>query len=67
MDQITFITTIMLPAFYNGLLITLALIAVTAPIGILLGIGIACGRVYGGKGLSSLMHLYTTFFRGCPL
>lgn len=67
MDQITFIFDIMLPAFANGLVLTLALIAVTAPIGLILGIGIACGRVYGGKGLSWLMKLYTIFFKGCPL
>ncbi len=67
MDQATFIFNIMVPAFANGLIMTLALIAVTAPVGILLGIGIACGRVYGGKGISWLMHLYTIFFRGCPL
>ena len=58
MDQIPFILNVMIPAFSNGLLITLALIAVTAPIGFLLGVGIACGRVYGGKGLSWLMQLY---------
>ena len=67
MDQVTFILNVMVPAFESGLLMTLALVAVTAPIGLLIGIGIACGRVYGGKGLSWLMQLYAIFFRGCPL
>jgi len=67
MDQVTFILNVMAPAFGNGLLMTLALVAVTAPFGLLIGIGVACGRVYGGKGLSWLMQLYTIFFRGCPL
>jgi len=67
MDQITFIFDVMLPAFSNGLLMTLSLIAISAPIGFILGVTIACGRVYGGKGLSWVMKLYTIFFRGCPL
>lgn len=67
MDQITFIGSILLPALYNGLIITLALILVTAPIGFLLGTGIACGRVYGKTGLSGFCKLYTIFFKGCPL
>lgn len=67
MDQITFLLDVMIPAFWNGLLVTLALIAVTAPIGLLLGIGIACGRVYGGKSVSGFCHAYTIFFKGCPL
>ncbi|QXO95998.1 amino acid ABC transporter permease [Methanospirillum purgamenti] len=67
MDQTTFIFDVMIPAFGNGLLMTLALVAVTAPIGLLIGIGVACGRVYGGKGLTWLMQLYAIFFRGCPL
>ena len=67
MDQITFIFDIMVPAFADGLKMTLALVAATAPIGFLLGIGVACGRVYGGKGISWLMQLYTIFFKGCPL
>lgn len=67
MDQITFILQVMVPAFTNGLLMTLALVAVAAPFGLVIGIGIACGRVYGGKGLSWLMQLYSIFFRGCPL
>jgi polar amino acid transport system permease protein len=67
MDQITFLLDIMVPAFWNGLLVTLALIAITAPIGLLLGIGIACGRVYGNRGVSGFCQVYSIFFKGCPL
>jgi polar amino acid transport system permease protein len=67
MDQFTFLLGIMAPAFWNGLLITLALIASAAPIGLILGIGIACGRVYGGRGWSEICKGYTVFFKGCPL
>ena len=67
MDPISFLLNIILPAFWNGLLVTLALIAVTAPVGLILGILIACGRVYGGKGLSGFLRVYTIFFKGCPL
>ncbi len=67
METITFLVDIIIPAFWNGLLVTLALIAVTAPIGLALGILIACGRVYSGKVLSGFFHGYTIFFKGCPL
>lgn len=67
MDQITFFFEIMAPAFWNGLLVTLALIAVTAPMGLLLGVLIACGRVYGGRGIAGFFKGYTIFFKGCPL
>ncbi|NLV27693.1 MAG: amino acid ABC transporter permease [Methanomicrobiales archaeon] len=67
MDQVTFVLDVMIPAFQNGLLMTLALVAITAPFGLLIGIGVACGRVYGGKGVSWLMKMYAVFFRGCPL
>ncbi len=67
MDQIAFLMNVMLPAFTNGTIVTLELITVTAPVGFLLGIAIACLRVYGGYGLGSLCKAYTVFFKGCPL
>ncbi len=67
MDQIQFITDVILPAFSEGTVITLELILFTAPIGLILGILIACARVYGGYSLGCLMKGYTIFFKGCPL
>ncbi len=67
MEPITFLIEIIIPAFWNGLLVTLGLVAITAPIGLLLGILIACGRVYGNRSISGVLQLYTVFFKGCPL
>ncbi|HWQ67586.1 MAG TPA: amino acid ABC transporter permease [Methanospirillum sp.] len=67
MDQITFLFTVMVPAFWNGLLVTLSLIAATAPIGFVIGVLLACGRVYGGKLIGGICQIYTIFFKGCPL
>jgi len=67
MESITFLVSVIIPAFWNGLLVTLALVAITAPLGLALGILIACARVYGGKGLSGVFQAYTVFFKGCPL
>ena len=67
MELITFLIEIIIPAFWNGLLVTLGLVAITAPIGLLLGILIACGRVYGNRSISGVLQLYTVFFKGCPL
>ncbi len=66
-DQIPFWTDILLPAFIDGLWVTLQLVALTAPFGFLLGFLIAVCRVYGPKPLQALAKLYVIFFRGCPL
>ena len=57
----------LLPAVWEGLLVTLQLILWTAPFGLLLGILVAVSRVYGPKPLQFLAKLYVIFFRGCPL
>jgi len=67
MDPIVFLTQILAPALWQGLIITVALVAVTAPFGLLLGTGIALGRQYGGKALSASCAGYVIFFKGCPL
>ena len=55
MDQITFLAQIIAPAFASGLVMTLALIAVAAPFGFLLGCAVAVGRAYG-MSRSGLSH-----------
>lgn len=67
MENITFIREILLPPVLEGTLVTLKLIASSIPPGLILGILIAVGRVYGNKFISSFCAVYTLFFRGTPL
>jgi len=67
MENITFIREILLPPVLEGALATLKLIALSIPLGLILGILIAVGRVYGNKFISSFCTVYTLFFRGTPL
>ncbi len=67
MENITFIREILLPPVLEGALVTFKLIALSIPLGLILGILIAVGRVYGNKFISSFCTVYTLFFRGTPL
>ncbi|MDD1690041.1 MAG: amino acid ABC transporter permease [Methanoregula sp.] len=67
MDPITFLTQILAPALWKGLIVTVALVVLTAPFGLLLGTGLALGRQYGGRALSTACSGYIVFFKGCPL
>ena len=67
MDQLAFITDVLLPALWGGLLVTLQLIAAAAPFGVLIGAGIAVGRVYGSRPVQYFSRAYVAFFKGCPL
>lgn len=58
---------VLLPALGQGLLVTLLLIVIVAPLGLIVGILIAACRVYAPKAFSFLAKLYVIFFRGCPL
>jgi len=67
MIDLYFIQDILLPPLLEGSLITIKLIILSIPSGLILGILIAVGRVYGNKFISSLCTIYTLFFRGTPL
>jgi polar amino acid transport system permease protein len=67
MDGSTFIFDILWPALVPGIVLTLELIALSAPFGLLLGMGVALGRQYGGRPLSALCSAYVIFIKGCPL
>ena len=67
MDPVPFFTQILAPALWQGLIVTVELVVLTAPFGLLLGIGIALGRQYGGRILSVTCAGYVAFFKGCPL
>jgi len=67
MIDLYFIQDILLPPLLEGSLITIKLIILSIPLGLILGILIAVGRVYGNRFISSICAIYTIFFRGTPL
>lgn len=67
MDQMTFVTQILLPNLGAGLIITLALIAVTTPFGFALGTTVAMARAYGNTPTKWLARAFVVFFKGTPL
>ncbi len=67
MDQATFIFDILLPALMEGLVVTLQLIACSAPFGLALGIAVATGRQYGGSIISWLCKTFVFLIKGTPL
>jgi len=67
MSDLYFIRDIIFPPLLEGTLVTVKLIVLSIPLGLILGILIAVGRVYGNKFISSLCTIYTLFFRGTPL
>ena len=67
MMDLYFIQDVLLPPLIEGVLVTIKLIILSIPSGLILGILIAVGRVYGNKFISSLCAIYTIFFRGTPL
>ena len=56
-----------LPYLLLGTINTAAIVLGAMLIGLLLGIGIAVGLVYGNRTLSFLLGLYVWFFRGVPV
>ena len=62
-----FIRNILLPPLLEGTLVTIKLIILSIPMGFILGVLIAVGRVYGNKIISALCTVYVIFFRGTPL
>ncbi|WP_214021610.1 amino acid ABC transporter permease [Methanoculleus sp.] len=67
MDQSVFIFDILLPALMQGLVVTLQLIACSAPFGLALGIAVAVGRQYGGRVTSWLCKTFVFLIKGTPL
>jgi len=56
-----------LPYLLRGSLVTIAVVIGAMLLGLVFGISIAIGQVYGGKWLSRLAGVYIWFFRGVPL
>ena len=56
-----------LPYLLRGSLVTIAVVAGAMMLGLVLGIHLAVGQVYGGRWLRRVIGLYVWFFRGVPL
>ena len=67
MIDVPFLRDVLLPPLARGLLVTLQLIFLSIPFGLVLGTAIAIGRAYGNIVLSFPCRLYVILFKGCPL
>ncbi len=56
-----------IPSLFMGLLTTFELVAISAPLGVTLGVALGTARVYGGKVLGSIARAFSALFRGFPL
>jgi polar amino acid transport system permease protein len=56
-----------LPYLLQGSLVTMALVAGAMVLGLLVGVVLAVGLVYGPRFIRALFNLYVWFFRGVPL
>ncbi len=56
-----------LSSLFMGFLTTSELVAISAPLGVILGIALGTSRVYGGRVLGSLARGFSALFRGFPL
>ena len=56
-----------LPYLLQGTLVTIALVLGALLLGLIVGIFLAVGQVYGNRALRSVVAVYVWFFRGVPL
>jgi polar amino acid transport system permease protein len=56
-----------LRSLLNGLLTTLQMVLIAAPVGVIMGLLLGTMRVYGGRIISSISFAITAVFRGFPL
>lgn len=55
------------PMIFRGFLLTVQMTFFGAIVGLLIGIILAIGDMYGGKPISAMIKVYVEFFRGSPL
>jgi polar amino acid transport system permease protein len=67
MINIDFFLEILFPSLLEGLIMTIELICWSIPIGLIVGIIVAVGRVYGNVLVSFFSKAYIVSFRGTPL
>jgi polar amino acid transport system permease protein len=56
-----------LPYLLQGALVTIALVLGALFLGLILGVILAVGQVYGNKAIRAVVAVYVWFFRGIPL
>ncbi len=56
-----------LPEILNGFLLTVQFTIAGVMLGLLFGIILAIGDLYGGKAISAAIRVYVEFFRGSPI
>jgi His/Glu/Gln/Arg/opine family amino acid ABC transporter permease subunit len=56
-----------LPALFDGLLLTIELVAISLVCGLIIAVPLAIMRASGNRWLSAPIYAYTYFFRGTPL
>ena len=56
-----------LPFILGGTLTTVSAVALALGMGLVLGIPLAVGQVYGGRAVRAAVGLYVWFFRGVPI
>ncbi|MBN1332330.1 MAG: amino acid ABC transporter permease [Synergistales bacterium] len=67
MKDLLFIREVLIPPLLEGLAVTIKLIFFSIPFGLLAGMIIATGRVYGNRMISFLCRAYVIVFKGTPL
>jgi polar amino acid transport system permease protein len=61
------ILTDWLPYLLEGVVLTLGLVIAALAIGLLVGLPMALGQIYGSKPVRYIIEVYVWFFRGLPL
>jgi len=67
MADVTAIVILWIPYLVEGVFATLGLTAAALGLGILLGLPMAIGQVYGNRLVRSVVAIYVWFFRGLPV
>ncbi|QYZ79747.1 amino acid ABC transporter permease [Methanofollis formosanus] len=66
MDVITILVD-WFPYLFEGIVQTLALVLASLSLGLLFGLPMALGQIYGSRVLQSVISVYVWFFRGLPV
>lgn len=56
-----------LPEILNGFILTVEFTIAGVMLGLLLGVVLAIGDLYGGRAISAAIRMYVEFFRGSPI
>ena len=67
MSDLELYRDVLIPSLLKGTLVTIQMILISIPFGLVFGVVIAVGRVYGNRLIHFLLTVYTVFFRGSGL